>query len=673
MSNNRLIWAKIIIIFVAVSSLFSFIALAYLVDDDLGHKTNLSRTSKNEQISGLPKIKTSGANIAVVWSDGFDNSVEEPNGSKERGHIFLKTARDGLNLANSEGYWRRKTYVYSATATSWGQSPNFTFDRSNENLVHIVWSESSNCTPGQIGDNCQFHKLQYRQCDIANDISVCTPNIGQAGDTIFNISSLGSSDPRSELSLFSPQIVQDDNDNLHVIWFENSTPKKVFYSRWDANTTVWSTPTEVVELPDEEAMSLFYNNGRLHFVYDSSGETVTYFYDEVLADNVVSVSGTQRTFRPFINNEDEIHTDPGNPVITGQGDWLFLAYDGQSTINNAEYSLYYVRSVNNGTSWSSVFKVQDGDSDGVIIRGETAASDQHLRLRPQFVMSSSATLTQVFAVWHEQISDNSGLSQGRVRLSQASFDEFLSTKRTWSTGEKITYPDETEALDEPTINPVIALTRLTDGTQTGQMVYQEKFNESINGVRPDQIQPLETYYQGSIAGTMDAEYVLDYFIGSDGKNGQAGSFKKVSPTHVRIVETSVVTDLNYTIAFTNKGDLNAIGFGFTDTLPDDTVLNESSLRTFINNVEVTGDGKATYNAGDKTINWYRDVIVPEMSIRVEYMLTTQDTLLIPAEVTNVLELWNQNIPAGGPKQRINITEVRSSIFASIVYLPTIRR
>ena len=596
--------------------------------EDFDHRNNLSRTTKFGFDSSAPQIATSGPNIAVVWSDGFN---DKPT-TKDAGHVYLKTAKEGSDPLNGEGYWRAKTFVFEADTNRWATNASFTFDHSNTNFVHVVWSEADSCAGALF--NCRFRTIKYKRCNISGNINTC-----EASQTVVNT--------LLNESLVDPQIAHDNDGDLHVIWLrESQATNKYFYSRHDG--VGWSSPTEIGVTEFGQDARLIYTNNRLHLVWDNEtpnqqSKNIKYFYDSNDDDSLLSPD-SQEAFLGF-GVDYHPNGDAGNPDLIALDDWLVIAFDGQNTQDADQFALFYTLSTDNGDNWLNVnslpVKITPQDFE---------SKEADFGLKPRLAISTSGSLHDIYAVWQEEIRPTPfDSAQYRVRFSDLNLTKanpVNSDPFVWSEPVTVTFPT---IKSRDTINPGLAVTRLADGSGTGNIAYQEIVNY-VGGE-----QRFDLFYRGGIAGTIDPAYILDEFEGID---GQLENFKTVNPASVQTSTFPINVDLEYTILFTNTGNLDAVGVGFTDTLPSGVTYN--------NDLVHTGAGSAQYD-GNRTISWFGTVKSGE-SVRLTFSVNTASISQVPTTVRNQLEMWN----IGVTEPFLNDT-ADTILAASINYLPVIFR
>ncbi|OQY48161.1 MAG: hypothetical protein B6242_03220 [Anaerolineaceae bacterium 4572_78] len=231
-----------------------FTPTSYAIDPEtFGEPANLANTAVQGLQSGRPTIAIYDGTIAVLWSDGFNTD----EATKEAGHVYLQSATE------TGSYWRPKIKVMDATRDDWSLDPKFIFDN-NGDKVHVVWAQANSCADDLT--TCQFEAIYYTQCDLSGDTNTClTPQIVAEIETYI---------------YRTPDIVQDNMNNLHVVWNE-LIGNKVYYSRGEISSenVDWSTPTEVSEAVDGNAPQIAFSNGRLHLVWgDFSAMKINHLY-----------------------------------------------------------------------------------------------------------------------------------------------------------------------------------------------------------------------------------------------------------------------------------------------------------------------------------------------------------------------------------------------------------
>lgn len=620
-----------------------FIGMAFNASD-FENLNNLSRTTKNGQDSGPPNIKTRDSRIAVVWADGFNDDED----TKEAGNIYLKSAIEGTGA--NEGYWRAKLPVFVADINNWGIDPDFVFDEVNNNLVHVVWSQGSNCNNAIF--NCDFQSLQYRRCNISDNINTC-----EAPKLVAQTSAANE-------SMINPKIAHDGTD-LHVIWQvvdDNQQTPDIFRYRRSTNIgDSWSAITEIPALAGGQDTNLLYNNGRLHIVWDEADaitgqREISYFRDTNDDDDQIIVQGKQ-TFKGF--SVDYTNEDAGNPTLIGSGNWLFIGFDvrkkniSSNASNDKFFGLFYTMSDDNGNSWLNVNSIPDQDTPTEFESNLLADTDH--ALKPQLAISSTGTVTQLNAIWHEKVPVS--IPGGVIRKYRASFSSLTLNAPIgggtpdWSQPEIVTFPeqDDPEDISEDTIIPNIAFTDFGSNPGTGNLTFQQvNLQDTAANRRAD------VFYVGGISGTIDPEYILDEFEGPNGGGDNRTNFKKVTPTKIvtEVVPPAPIK-LDYIIEFTNKGNLDFIGLSFVDTLPAGTTFNNDINPPI-----------ATYDGGNHTINWNGNVPKGQ-TVRITFSVQTPNDLKLPVTIRNRLDLYS--IGAEAPLTSFAQTEIA----ATFAFLPII--
>lgn len=151
-----------------------------------------------------------------------------------------------LNVLNSnareESENQNNIYIFDQTTWNWTSTevisndntdfsyvPSLAVDSANN--VHIAWESVD------IGGTLADHKISYKRWDALARTWTTT-------ETICTESTYGS---------FNPKIATDSENNLHVVWGDESNydssgdDRDIFYKKWNASTSAWST-TYVVSI-----------------------------------------------------------------------------------------------------------------------------------------------------------------------------------------------------------------------------------------------------------------------------------------------------------------------------------------------------------------------------------------------------------------------------------------
>lgn len=631
--NTKLLKVGLMLAMAFIGLSLVFVALA--VDtSDFTHRNNLSRTGKHNLQSGPPQMDRKGAAIAVVWSDGFNTQQD----TGEAGHIYLAAADEGL------GYWKAKRAVFSATLNNWAIDPDLTFDPDAvQDTVHVVWSEGLNCN-GFIF-NCRFRQIRYSSCNVSGNITTCA-----APQTVADSGS-------ASISYVNPSIAQDDDGDLHVVWTQEGGGNQLRYSRKEGGANWSSSPgAAIAGAGNGRDGQLLFSGGRLHLVWDADDNTIKHRYSNSDDGSDFTPTGNGS----FTGNASPYaNADPTNPTLTGLDDWLLVGFDVENPNSAGTFGLFYAMSGNNGSNWNQVFSIPD---QGQITPMSSPGSD--LGLKPSFAITTTGAVTRLHAVWHENVRTNPTgfpIFRYRVRFSDLSLTAPIVVAPNctsnpglcWS--EPVTATHVLSPTGKDTTDANLVITQLAGGDGTGHVAFLQDLDDT-----PSDEDQIDVYYLGGIAGTIDPEYIVDEFVGPDPTN--PNQFKKVTPTSIITSIYPIFVDLDYRIAFTNTGELVAVGVGITDTLPNNVTYN-NDLTTGGN----MGPSPAVYIAATRVISWYGNVD-PGERVEILFSVKTGAANVPPTTMRNKLEMWNIGVEGHKPF----ITSYASTLYAtSITYLPII--
>lgn len=567
---------------------------------DFDTPVDFSRTAKAGYASGPAFIKSDGSTLAIVWSDGAST-----NDNKYYGNIYLKSADE------FDGYWREKLKVFSADTNNWGVDPAYVFDTTAIDTIHVVWAQGSGCNG--VLTNCSFVSIQYAQCDVSDDYNSCSaPQEIYGGNTT--------------VSFRRPSIVQDDLDpgNLHVVWTDESA-NTIFYSRGvnpsQSGGPTWTSATIVSDATNGKNPHLAFSNGRLHMVWDAeSAGTINYLYDENYTNDVLAASGGVKSFAP--TGVSYFKANPGSPTIatvTPNSDLLYIAFDMENAANHNNFALGYVRSINNGTGWTSVRDVPTAQ-DGLFTTFPSKPFSTDLRggLQPTLAITYTDTMTHINVIWQYDATQGEG-SNYNIFIASRTISNTLSGFDTpWTTPFTLTDPiGGAPRLASASTDSVMPAFTISDPNNGGANQAHLAYLEA-----PQNASTWDAFYRGPIIGTIDPAYLLD--------SDTFAITHMVTPTQVVTGASSLpVQTLHYTLQFTNTGNLDAIGVGITDTFNLPARIAGISAPT----------GGAALDSVNKIITWNGD-IPAHTGVTVDFVATTIDPFNLPVTLANTADLWN---------------------------------
>jgi len=261
-------------------------------------------------------IFVDGNNIYVVWSDErYHTPPPDYSGDIE---IFFKKSNDGgktwtddMRLTNDSNkpageYWHGDTYPEIAV---------------NMDDIYIVWTRN-------IGER-DFANVEmfYKQSSDGG---------GTWGENI-QLTFRPSSTSNEAWVITNPDIVVDNNNNVHVVWCGND--ERIYYMKSMDNGKTWTTPT-----PLSDSVSAFpsmaYSNSTIHMIYTAPDDHICYRKSN---DN-------GNTWSEKIKLGHSKYK--GRLAAENMGTHV-VYYDDRDD----EKNVYYIRSTNNGETWHQEVKL----------------------------------------------------------------------------------------------------------------------------------------------------------------------------------------------------------------------------------------------------------------------------------------------------------------------------
>ena len=217
----------------------------------------VSTESTDPSISSSLAIDTLG-NIHITWEDWTDYA-----GSGTDSDIFYKR----WDPSSSS---RTTTEVVSTESTDHSYRPSIAVD--NDGNVHITWRDYTNYA----GSGTDYD-IFYKRWDPSSSSWTTTEIVST----------------ESTADSYSPSLAVDTAGNVHIAWYDYSnydgsgTDSDIFYKRWDTSSSSWTT-TEVVST-ESTGNSLITSlavdsNGNIHIAwrdgtdYASCGTDSDIFY-----------------------------------------------------------------------------------------------------------------------------------------------------------------------------------------------------------------------------------------------------------------------------------------------------------------------------------------------------------------------------------------------------------
>ncbi|RME42299.1 MAG: hypothetical protein D6796_14620, partial [Caldilineae bacterium] len=160
---------------------------------------------------------------------------------------------------------------------------------------------------------------------------------------------------------------------------------------------------------------------------------------------------------------------------------------------------------------------------------------------------------------------------------------------------------------------------ITDPAQGGLGKFHLAFLEV-----PEAQAEWDVHYRGFIAGTIDPEYITT----------TVDLYNTVNPTLIVTNVTQIPSQtLHYKVEVVNRGEVNAVAVGITDTL--------DSRITAVNGLTTTA-GTVTYDAANHRIVW-RGTVSASYTLQISFTATTPDGMLLsgPTVFRSTADLWNK--------------------------------
>jgi uncharacterized repeat protein (TIGR01451 family) len=380
----------------------------------------------------------------------------------------------------------------------------------------------------------------------------------------------------------------------------------------------------VTAAPNGKKPQLAFSNGRLHMAWQNKNEEAIYYlYDDTYTDDTLVAAGSR--------NWDFLDQPQGNPTLTAMDRWLFLAFDMEEAENPDQFALVYVRSQNNGVGWELVKYVPEQD-DETYYQSSARTVDIFGGLKPHLVVTSTTPVTwgsmRLSVVWHSLV------SKGEEKTYQAYYSSRVVSEVTYISQDwdhnpplNVTDPPPPERRSPGKVlgvgsrdstEPALTITDPAEGgTGKLHLAFLDKEQASDSW--------WDVYYRGFIAGTKDPDYIRD----------EVKLAKAVSPTLIITAGASVSSEeLAYTIQFTNGGNLNAIGVGFTDTLPAE-IANVANINIIPDTLPAP-----VYNSTNNVVTWFGDLDA-ESTISISFTAVTAEGVAVNTIMTNTVGLWNE--------------------------------
>lgn len=305
--------------------------------------------------SRLPVIAIdSEDNVHVVWQD-----LTDYNSSGADLDIFYKTFDDETQI------WSTTTVV-STESTSSSTSSSFTLD-SNDN-IHIAWVDSTDLESS--GTDLDIFYKEYNE----------TSNLWSTTEVV-SIESIFNS--------FTPSIVSDSEDNIHIVYEDSSS---IFYKKLDIDSHEWSVADEVnVESTSSASRPSITIDSKdnLHLVYADFSDILGAGLDPDIHYKIFNRTTNVWSVSELISSESTSNSD--NPsIVIDSSDKIHVIWQDITNYQGVgqDFDIFYKNKNLFQSSWSELFIV-------------SLTSDQSRS--PNFAVDASQ---QVHAVWNDPTNYN---------------------------------------------------------------------------------------------------------------------------------------------------------------------------------------------------------------------------------------------------------------------------
>lgn len=155
-----------------------------------------------------------------------------------------------------------------------------------------------------------------------------------------------------DLFSYAPVLLCDKNQNTHIFWVEGADQQDVIYYSNDIDGD-WTVPNDILTAPSVNLLdAAIVLDSRVHLVWVTGhlGELV---YTNTAIPNARDPRGwaSPRSLDSDVNVSSNVYGG-GNTLYADSAELLHLVYSKPNDPENLSNSLYYIRSEDNGDSWS---------------------------------------------------------------------------------------------------------------------------------------------------------------------------------------------------------------------------------------------------------------------------------------------------------------------------------
>jgi hypothetical protein len=260
------------------------------------------------------KIAVSDSVVHVVWHD-------ERDGNRE---IYYKRSIDnGATWPTSPGGDVRLT---NATRTS--EYPAVAVSGNN---VHVVWEDSRN----QVGSLAHYDIFYKHSTD---------GGITWSNDTQLTYQPMGTRSIDASIAVCG--------DTIHLVWedYRDDLSGEIYYKRSVDGGVTWGSDVRLTTSSNFASWwpSIAVNGNNVHVVYRDSRDGATYNHEIYYKRSVDGGTNWQSDVRLTTTTAES-----WNPSVAVSGDTVHVAWNDGISYPNNSHEIYYKRSIDNGTTWSS--------------------------------------------------------------------------------------------------------------------------------------------------------------------------------------------------------------------------------------------------------------------------------------------------------------------------------
>ena len=286
-------------------------------------RTNLSLTQ--DLISARPDLEVSsnGDRVTVVWTEGYQQDLSH-------GHVYLRAASE------SGSGWGNKVEVFHGDNSICAAEAAVAVRGTTAHVAYIVGrgGEAYGCA---IPD---YYQVRYKTCSLTGG----TCSSGE-GDEIVSVSA-------SANSILEVDLAVDDSGIPHLVWSQGDGQGDNAAIHYKYKSGSWQSGADVATTGDNRAPAIAWSDGHAHVVWRKQDTSQIYYKRS--SDPSSPWSNTLLKGGPHL----------GDPAVAASGNRVLLTWDQCTTSSSGQdcekYYLVYLRSNNNGSTWTSTDPLEVG-------------------------------------------------------------------------------------------------------------------------------------------------------------------------------------------------------------------------------------------------------------------------------------------------------------------------